>query len=76
MAFGAWERDGQDELWEESYTEEWLWEKEMDKKSEELGQEELWDATIEREMDKMNFERKVTQRNGYERGCKKIMETC
>ena len=29
----------------------------------------------EREMDKKNFERKVTQRNGYERGCKKIMET-
>ena len=28
----------------------------------------------EREMDKKNFERKVTQRNGYERGCKKIME--
>ena len=29
----------------------------------------------EREMDKKNFERKVTQRNGYERGYKKIMET-
>ena len=22
-----------------------------------------------------NFEKKVTQRNGYERGCKKIMKT-
>ena len=32
-------------------------------------------AMREREMDKKNFERKVTQRNGYERGYKKIMET-
>ena len=30
---------------------------------------------IMREGDKKNFERKVTQRNGYERGCKKIMKT-
>ena len=28
-----------------------------------------------REGDEKNFERKVTQRNGYERGCKKIMKT-
>ena len=28
-----------------------------------------------RERDGKNFERKVLQRNGYERGCKKIMET-
>ena len=28
-----------------------------------------------RERDGKNFERKVFQRNGYERGCKKIMET-